>query len=55
METVQSNIGTLISEGLGPRAEDDFLLARDTCTSFLKLAAKVHIHSLHACRVKFIA
>jgi len=39
--TVQSNIGTLIKEGLGPRADMDYLLARDTCLALAKLSTKV--------------
>lgn len=39
--TVQSNIGTLIKEGLGPRADVDHLLARDTCLALAKLSTKV--------------
>jgi len=39
--TVQSNIGTLIKEGLGPRADVDYLLARDTCLALAKLSTKV--------------
>ena len=39
--TVQSNISTLIKEGLGPRAEVDHLLARDTCLALAKLSTKV--------------
>ena len=39
--TVQSNIGTLVKEGLGPRADVDYLLARDTCLALAKLSAKV--------------
>jgi condensin complex subunit 1 len=40
IETVKSNVGTLIKEGLGPRADSDFLLARDTCLALIKLAPK---------------
>jgi len=39
--TVQSNVGTLIKEGLGRRADDDHLLARDTCLALAKLSTKV--------------
>ena len=39
--TVQSNIGTLVKEGLGPRADADYLLARDTCLALAKLSTKV--------------
>ena len=37
MDIVRTNIDVLVSTGLGPRAEDDFLLARDTCVALLKL------------------
>lgn len=40
-DVVRSNITVLVSTGLGPRAEDDFLLARVTCMALLKLA-KTH-------------
>ena len=40
-DIVRSNIDVLVSTGLGPRAEDDFLLARVTCVALLKLA-KTH-------------
>lgn len=40
---MQSNIGTLIKEGLGPRTENDLLLARDTCVAFSKLSTKVRL------------
>ncbi|XP_064610959.1 condensin complex subunit 1-like [Liolophura sinensis] len=36
-EIVKSNIDVLVKEGLGPRAETDFQLARDTCLVLLKL------------------
>ncbi|XP_033731463.1 condensin complex subunit 1-like, partial [Pecten maximus] len=35
---VRSNINVMVSEGLGPRAESDFILARDTCLALLKLS-----------------
>ena len=38
MDIVRSNIDVLVSTGLGPRAQDDFLLARDTCVALLKLS-----------------
>ena len=38
---MRSNIDVLLSTGLGPRAQDDFLLARVTCVALLKLA-KTH-------------
>lgn len=41
MDIVRSNIDVLVSFGLGPRAEEDFLLARDTCVALLKLG-KTH-------------
>ena len=41
MDIVRSNIDVLVSYGLGPRAEEDFLLARDTCVALLKLG-KTH-------------
>ncbi len=34
---VRSNIDVLVKEGLGPRADDDFLLARDVCLVLNKL------------------
>ncbi|XP_060069329.1 condensin complex subunit 1-like [Ylistrum balloti] len=34
---VRSNINVMVSEGLGPRAHSDFILARDTCLALLKL------------------
>ena len=37
MGVVKSNIDVLVKEGLGPRADTDFLLARDTCLALLKL------------------
>lgn len=40
-DIVRSNIDLLVSTGLGPRAEDDFQLARVTCVALLKLA-KIH-------------
>ena len=39
--TVQSNIDILLKEGLGPRADVDYLLARDTCLALAKLSTKV--------------
>ncbi len=33
---VRSNISVLVKEGLGERAETDFLLVRDTCSALLK-------------------
>ena len=35
---MKSNIDVLVSEGLGPRAETDFLLAKDACAVLSKLA-----------------
>ncbi|RMX45777.1 hypothetical protein pdam_00004164 [Pocillopora damicornis] len=37
MDIVRTNIDVLVATGLGPRAEEDFLLARDTCVALLKL------------------
>lgn len=37
MGVVKSNIDVLVKEGLGERAENDFILARDTCLALLKL------------------
>ena len=37
MSVVKANIDVLVMEGLGPRADTDFLLARDTCLALLKL------------------
>ncbi len=34
---VKSNIDVLVSNGLGPRAHEDFLLAMNTCNVLLKL------------------
>ncbi|XP_067659519.1 condensin complex subunit 1-like [Haliotis asinina] len=39
MEMVKSNIEVLIKEGLGPRAEDDFLLAQNACLALVKLGS----------------
>ncbi|XP_046579520.1 LOW QUALITY PROTEIN: condensin complex subunit 1-like [Haliotis rubra] len=39
MEMVKSNIEVLIKEGLGPRAEDDFLLAQNACRALVKLGS----------------
>jgi len=41
MDIVRCNIDVLVSTGLGPRAEEDFLLARDTCVALSKLG-KTH-------------
>ena len=38
MAVVKTNIDVLVSEGLGPRADTDLLLARDTCLALLKLS-----------------
>lgn len=35
---VRSNINVMVSEGLGPRGESDFILARDTCLALLTLS-----------------
>ena len=37
MAVVKTNIDVLVMEGLGPRADTDLLLARDTCLALLKL------------------
>ncbi|KAJ8021490.1 Condensin complex subunit 1 [Holothuria leucospilota] len=37
MDLVHSNTEVLVTVGLGERAKDDFLLARDTCVTLLKL------------------
>ncbi|XP_061198116.1 condensin complex subunit 1-like [Saccostrea echinata] len=37
MGVVNSNIDVLVKEGLGERADSDFILARDTCLALLKL------------------
>ena len=37
MDLVRSNIDVLVETGMGPRAEGDFLLARETCLALLKL------------------
>jgi len=34
---VSDNLDVLIKIGLGPRAKNDLLLARDTCRMFLKI------------------
>ncbi|XP_022111340.1 condensin complex subunit 1-like isoform X2 [Acanthaster planci] len=34
---VRSNVEVLVSEGLGPRGQEDFSLARDTCLALLKI------------------
>lgn len=36
-DIVRSNVDVLVTTGLGSRAEEDFLLARDTCVTLLKL------------------
>ncbi|KAK3602734.1 hypothetical protein CHS0354_017179 [Potamilus streckersoni] len=37
MSVIKSNIDVLVKEGLGIRAETDFLLGRDTCLALMKL------------------
>lgn len=37
MDVIRSNTDVLVKTGLGTRAEEDFLLARDTCVALLKL------------------
>lgn len=34
---ITDNLDTLVKIGLGPRAKDDLLLARDTCRTLLKI------------------
>lgn len=52
MEMVKSNIEVLIKEGLGPRAEEDFLLAQNACLALVKLgsAKKVGAELQSCCR-----
>ncbi|XP_052287084.1 condensin complex subunit 1-like isoform X2 [Dreissena polymorpha] len=38
MAVVKTNIDVLVREGLGPRADSDLLLARETCLALLKLS-----------------
>ena len=38
VEIVKSNVDVLVKEGLGPRAENDLLLAKETCCALVKLA-----------------
>ena len=45
MNVVKSNIDVLVKEGLGPRADTDFLLARDTCLALLKLGVAKTVSS----------
>ena len=45
MDIVHSNIEVLVATGLGPRAADDFLLARDTCVALLKLVNTHRVNS----------
>ncbi|XP_031564431.1 condensin complex subunit 1-like [Actinia tenebrosa] len=40
MDIIRSNVDVLVKSGLGTRAEEDFLLARDTCVALLKLNKK---------------
>ena len=37
---VKSNVDVLVSNGLGPRSHQDFLLAFSTCTALLKINAQ---------------
>ena len=39
-EIVKTNIGVLVQEGLGERAESDYLLAQGVCQAVLTLAQK---------------
>eukprot|EP00106_Octopus_bimaculoides_P013134 XP_014780576.1 PREDICTED: condensin complex subunit 1-like [Octopus bimaculoides] len=36
---IKSNIAVLVSEGLGPRAEKDFRIAKDTCLALMKIGS----------------
>ncbi|KAK3753481.1 hypothetical protein QZH41_009881 [Actinostola sp. cb2023] len=36
-DIIRSNVDVLVNTGLGTRAEEDFLLARDTCVALLKI------------------
>ena len=40
VDIVRSNIEVLVKEGLGPRAEADFLLVRDACLVMVKLSGE---------------
>ncbi|KAL4230254.1 meiotic chromosome condensation [Mactra antiquata] len=46
MGIVKSNVDVLVMEGLGPRADTDLLLARDTCLALLKLSTTKTIMAL---------
>ena len=46
MSVVKANIDVLVMEGLGPRADTDFLLARDTCLALLKLGVPKTVSTL---------
>ena len=45
---VKSNIDILVSNGLGPRAHQDFLLAFNTCSALLKLTVKKKVRIFFA-------
>lgn len=46
MAVVKTNIDVLVREGLGPRADTDLLLARDTCLALLKLCTPKTVSKL---------
>ena len=52
MSVVKANIDVLVMEGLGPRADTDFLLARDTCLALLKLGVPKTVSTLLDSSVK---
>ena len=43
MGIVKSNIDVLVMEGLGPRADTDLLLAKETCLALLNLGVTKHV------------
>lgn len=46
MGVVKTNVDVLVKEGLGPRADSDLLLARDTCLALLKLCTPKTVSNL---------
>ena len=42
---MKSNVDILVSNGLGPRAHQDFLLAFNTCSALLKISSKSKVHN----------
>lgn len=40
---IKSNVEVLIQEGLGPRADSDYLLAVGTCQALLKLTVSTKV------------